>query len=451
MYGSRMWANLFTQQPQTVFGAYAQTANTLDTLRQNQMKNALSQIQLNAAPQLMNQALQQGAAKTSVMQNSAQYAPQLSALDVQQKQILNTLNSEKANELPQTFKQQMMLRAAQIEAIKQRMGVTSGAANSPAPTQLNNALPASQNVAGTSSNPPAGGMPAIPPASVRAAIAMARQIKDPRKLMTAYDPNTGMQMQIPKNFFDPNASPVISGQATVPTTGSFVPPVVSNPARPDLLLPAGPSSSRGVPSALYDPATNESLSVIGQTQRNKVQNQVYAAQLAQELLPAIKGYGTEGKFQAAGISKYFPQWAGGTTFDDAAKYKMAKNMAVEHIMSSTNLRSTDQTTEMMNAVLDRQNGESRQGYAQRIDAFNGKLSQILSERNRTLKLGAMPLETEQKSSANAFLMDAYNKALDDRKGGALSNMVKMISPNGQTYNVSREEAEEAAKNGWEMG
>ena len=57
MYGSRMWANLFTQQPQTVFGAYAQTANTLDTLRQNQMKNALSQIQLNAAPQLMNQAL----------------------------------------------------------------------------------------------------------------------------------------------------------------------------------------------------------------------------------------------------------------------------------------------------------------------------------------------------------------------------------------------------------
>jgi len=118
-----MWANLFTQQPQTVFGAYAQTANTLDTLRQNQMKNALSQIQLNAAPQLMNQALQQGAAKTSVMQNTAQYAPQLSALDVQQKQILNSMNSQKFQEQPQAFKQALALKAAQIEQIKQNINL----------------------------------------------------------------------------------------------------------------------------------------------------------------------------------------------------------------------------------------------------------------------------------------------------------------------------------------
>lgn len=120
MYRSPMWSNLFRPAP-TVFDAYAQTSNALNTLRQNQIKNAMSQINLNAAPQLMNQALQQGAAKTSVMQNTAQYAPQLSALDVQQKQILNAMNSQKFQEQPIAFQQGMALKAAQLEQIKQNM------------------------------------------------------------------------------------------------------------------------------------------------------------------------------------------------------------------------------------------------------------------------------------------------------------------------------------------
>lgn len=442
MYGSRMWANLFTQQPQTVFGAYAQTANDLDVLRSNQIKNALSQIKLNSAPQLAQEDLAQQAAKTAVLQNQANYAPQLSALTLQQKQIQNAMSSEKFKELPQQFQAGMAIKNAQLEILKQRLqGGMQQPANQGILLQTQNAPIQGQNYPmamqvqhpqsmvvppGASALP---SIPNIPPDAVMAAMAAARQIKDPRRLQTAYDPNTGMQIQIPKNYMAPGGQPL------------------------NLLMPAGPSTRGGMPSALYDPFTKESLSVIGQQQRNKVQQQVYSAQLALDLMPAIKSYGTEGKFQAAGISKYFPQWAGGTTINDAAKYTMAKNMAVEHIMSSTSLRSTDQTTAMMNTVLDRQNGESREGYSERIDAFTNKLHHILDERQRTLRLGAMPLEKEQEDKANAFLMSSYNKALEARKGGEGTNsgMIKMISPDGKMYNVPSSQTQEAVKNGWRTG
>jgi hypothetical protein len=444
MYGSRMFMNMFAQPAPGIMGAYGATMDILNRARQESIKNALSQIDLDAAPQLSKENLAQQAAKTAVLQNQANYAPQLSALTLQQKQIQNAMSSEKFKELPQQFQAGMAIKNAQLEILKQRLqggmqqSVNQGAvpqvqsapmqaANYPMamqiqPQQAQNA-PSMTSDSSASFIPQA---PAIPPDAVAAALAAARGIKDPRRLMTAYDPNTGMQVQIPKNYMAP-------GGATL-----------------NLLLPAGPSTRGGMPSALYDPATKESLSVIGQQQRNKVQNQVYAAQLAQELLPAIKAYGTEGKFQAAGISKYFPQWAGGTTFDDAAKYQMAKNMAVEHIMSSTNLRSTDQTTSMMNAVLDRQNGESREGYTERMDAFDKKLQGILDERNRTLRLGAMPLEKEQEDKANAFLMNAYNKALAARKGGGeetttKTSTVQMIGEDGKTYNIPSDKIQEATK------
>mgnify|MGYP003693772737 CR=1 FL=1 len=73
MYGSRMWANLFTEQPQTLnlIGSYAGGADAMNNMRQNQIKTALSQIDLNAAPQLMQQKLDTGAADVSIKQNEA--------------------------------------------------------------------------------------------------------------------------------------------------------------------------------------------------------------------------------------------------------------------------------------------------------------------------------------------------------------------------------------------
>jgi hypothetical protein len=122
MYGRSMFGYGLPQpQAQTIFGAYAQTADALNTIRQNQIKNALSQIDLNAAPQLMKENLAQQAAKTFTMQNTANYAPILSALDVQKQRIANAMNSEKFKEMPQAFQQGMALKAAQIEQIKQNI------------------------------------------------------------------------------------------------------------------------------------------------------------------------------------------------------------------------------------------------------------------------------------------------------------------------------------------
>src|SRR5580698_9680843 len=122
--------NLFQGEPQTVFDKYAQTANALDTLRKQRIANALSQIQLNAAPTLTQQAIDTGAAKTSIAQNQAAYAPQMSAatlsginLENQGRQLQNAMSSEKFKFLPQQLQQGIALKAAQIEQIKQNMAL----------------------------------------------------------------------------------------------------------------------------------------------------------------------------------------------------------------------------------------------------------------------------------------------------------------------------------------
>lgn len=121
MYGSRVWSGLFTEQPKTVLDAYAQSSDALNTARQNQIKTALDKINLNAAPTLMQQTIDQGAANTSIKQNQAQYAPLLSKLDVQQKQILNAMSSEQFKQMPQEFQANMAFKAQQIAELKQKM------------------------------------------------------------------------------------------------------------------------------------------------------------------------------------------------------------------------------------------------------------------------------------------------------------------------------------------
>jgi hypothetical protein len=120
MYGSRMWANLFTEQPQTLnlIGSYAGGADAMNNMRQNQIKTALSQIDLNAAPQLMQQKLDTGAADVSIKQNEAKYAPLLSQLDAQQKQIANNMSNLKFQEQPDAFKLDQQLKYANIQKLK---------------------------------------------------------------------------------------------------------------------------------------------------------------------------------------------------------------------------------------------------------------------------------------------------------------------------------------------
>lgn len=119
--------NLFQGEPQTVFDKYAQTANALDTLRKQRIANALSQIKLNAAPTLTQQAIDTGAANTSFAQNRAKFAPQISSatlsglnLENQGRQLQNAMSSEKFKYLPQQLQQGIALKAAQIDFLKQK-------------------------------------------------------------------------------------------------------------------------------------------------------------------------------------------------------------------------------------------------------------------------------------------------------------------------------------------
>lgn len=120
--------NLFQGQPQTVFDKYAQTANDLNSLRKQRIANALGQIQLNYAPQMAQQEADTGAAKTSIAQNQAAYAPKMSAAQLsginllnQGRQLQNAMSSEQFKYLPQQLQQGIAMKAAQIEQIKQNM------------------------------------------------------------------------------------------------------------------------------------------------------------------------------------------------------------------------------------------------------------------------------------------------------------------------------------------
>lgn len=141
------WSTIFGGQPTSVFDTYASTANSLNTLRKQKIANALNQIKLNYAPQMAQQAADTGAADTSIEQNKAKYAPGMSAaaltnaqntahfapilsrLNVQQKQIENAMSSTKFQEQPQMFQQQMAFKAAQIENIKNNIKVSAQKAN----------------------------------------------------------------------------------------------------------------------------------------------------------------------------------------------------------------------------------------------------------------------------------------------------------------------------------
>lgn len=420
---------LFQGEPQTVFDKYAQTANDLNSLRKQRIANALDQIKLQYAPQMAQQGADLGAANVSIKQNEAKYAPQMSLADLAQK------HAQTIYENAETAKSKLMSQGIALDNITKR----AEAKNAPQ-TVLNKLKLQQAQIAMTY-------------AKADAASKAASQ----KNMQIGYDPTTGLQVQFPKQDYSipqppslqggKNTPPPMAAQQGINLQQSNAPSTNS----PNLFLPAGPSSARGVPSALYNPATKESLSVMSPQQRSQVQNQVYSANQALELLPAIKAYGTTGKFQATGMSKYFPQWIGGASFDDAAKYEMVRNLGIENLMTATKLNKTDETINMMKTVVSRQNGESRKGYSQRIDAFTNKLHSLINERNRDLRLGAIPVNDNDNSASEQFLMNEYNKAKAAGSGDKnKSSMISVIRPDGKSGKLDASEVQDALKNGWKL-
>ena len=425
--------NLFTGQPTTIVDAYANTASALNNLRKQRIANALSQIQLQYAPQMEQSAASKAAAEALTAQNTAKYAPQMSLADLAQK------HAQTIYENAETVKSNLLSKGIQLD------NISKAAEAQGAPQKVQNALKLQQ-------------------AQIATAYAKANSISNAasqKSMQTGYDPTTGLQVQYPKQNYAPPLSgiqnlspisrtPMIAQQSLGGAPGEQM--NIQNAAQepnkvPNLFLPAGPSSARGVPSGLYNPATKESLSVMTPQQRTQIQNQVTSIKQAKELLPAITAYGTTGKFQATGISKYFPQWAGGVSFDDAAKYDMAKNLGVEHLMTATKLNKTDETINMMKTVISRQNGESREGYTERMNEFNKKLDEINKERLRDLRLGGIPLNESDTSPSQLFLMDSYDKALKARGDkSSLNATVRMIGSDGKPYRIPSNKAEDAIKN-----
>lgn len=116
--------NIFNSTPpQNIFDTYANTRNALDTLRKNKIANALSQIKLNYAPQMAQQAAAQGAADTSIEQNKAKYAPQMSQAE------LGFKNAQIIQEHAQTIATNLLARGRQLENIT-KAAIAQGAPQS---------------------------------------------------------------------------------------------------------------------------------------------------------------------------------------------------------------------------------------------------------------------------------------------------------------------------------
>jgi hypothetical protein len=148
-----LWEDLFTGSPKGVdlgipFKAYSDTAEALNKVRGQRIANALSQIKLNYAPQMAQQAADTGAADTSIEQNKAKYAPQMSQatlqgmnlenqgrainnkyapflkqLDIQSKQINNAMDDQKFKDLPAQDQAALKLKQAQLDFIKEKIKV----------------------------------------------------------------------------------------------------------------------------------------------------------------------------------------------------------------------------------------------------------------------------------------------------------------------------------------
>jgi hypothetical protein len=439
-----MWSQLFTGQPRTVFDAYNDTATALSKIRSQKIANALNQIKLNYAPQMAQQAALQAVANTQIKQSDASYEPRMNAasLGMKNAQIMAT-NLESAGRrldnvskyyqaigAPQDIQNKLKIQQGQLALLYAKAKALGGGATTipqSSATPLNS--PSAQSTA--------MGYQSLDPASMATL--------NPKSAVNTINPDTGVQEQIPKGLYDPNAPALLAGKSfpsqNSSEDSSFIPSVINNPRVPNLFLPTGVQTQRGTPEGLYDPATGQSLSVITPQQRTQIQNQVYAIKQAKEMLPAIKAYGTTGKFQASGLSKFLPASGGGVSLNDAAKYEMVKNLGVEQLMTATKLNKTDETINMMKTVISRQNGESREGYSERLDAFDKKLNEISQERNQDLKLGGIPLNDD--NSNQAFLIDAYNQALGK---SAKSMSVRMVGTDGIIYKIPADKADDAIKN-----
>jgi len=455
-----LWSNLFTAAP-TVFDAYNNTASALGKMRAQALTNALSQVKLKYAEPEAQQSLSQAIANTGILQNTLKYAPQMSQADLAAKyaqirnsglvaqgmRIDNAMKSENFKYLPDKLKLGLALQQAQIKATLSKVLMnpqhlqTAYDAQTGAPIQVPKTyagLPsdiAAPSAPGTAPSP----APSAPPPDNSAPSSPLGSPPAPSDDSTAPD-NLLATPQVPAAPLPSLAMPTPSPSA-LPSS----PPSGGNPQAPDIMVSAGPLSARGQVGALYNAHTGEHYSVLTPTQRTSMQNQLISLRQAIPYLEQLKKYGTVGKFGATGINKFLPNAAGGVPLDVAAKYEANKAGALEHIMTGTKLQKTDMTTQMIDTMLDRQNGESRQGYTDRINRLESHLNDLDSQTSDFLGKNAIPLsEIGRNSGAQQFLEQEYTKAA--QVGADKNGKIAMIGDDGKTYNVPANKVYDAMVN-----
>jgi hypothetical protein len=212
----------------------------------------------------------------------------------------------------------------------------------------------------------------------------------------------------------PDATPVISAkQAQINQTGKFSDASFpgADPKAPNRLEGVGMPTARGVYPAMYNPHTGEHFSVLTPQGRLQMQNQLISLHQAIPYIDDLKKYGTVGKFGPAGINQVLKNTWGGVPIDTAKKYVQALNLATDHVLTASKLQKTDLTTGMIHTILLRGNLESRQGYTDRMNAFQNHLRDLNKNSQRSLNLGAMSTDRFSDDDTKKYLDDQYNKAM----------------------------------------
>lgn len=443
MYRGNIFSSGLFAAPQTVLGAYTQSSDALNAMRQNQMKSALSQIQLNAAPTLMQQAEDQGAAKTTTMQNTANFAPLLSQLDVQQKQIANAMNNAKFQEMPQEFQAGMALKGAQLNYLKQKISTAQTAQSQPGggrfgaayqfknfinsltpaarasyigahPEQVNQILGGLLNNAGSSfGTATAQGMPSV---------TGTQQSNNPLSnmigsLMQGQNQNAAPPAMITNPNLQQNIAPVISQQQGQ-QSGAQLPFAVASQIAANKGSVTSPTTKR-LESAI------EIEKILG----NPANDELAAN--------AAKYAGIAGKFQGGlqAWSKQNPK-----DYEDYLQFKNQYTSMIANIMRQVEGLGVQESTRE----------EIRGNILKEFDSVSGNPERALDQYNR------LKAQMTQLAGAASTAAQPIYPGVRERQAGInfspkqSSQMVKMISPSGKMYNVPQGTLKEAASNGWKI-
>jgi heme oxygenase len=415
--------------PTVGFKSYFNTAGSLNTLRDQRIKNALNQIKLNYAPQMAQQGADLGAANVSIKQNEAKYAPQMSLADLAQKHAAtmadrlrsqgeyldNITKKAEANGAPAKVQAALNLQQAQIKLALAHAQSFLSKGKAPAPAK---GAPTYLDLKG---NPLLGG---------------AQQMGAPQTPGMGA-PTQGVPQQMPN--VASAAQPATQNNATAPQSEEDTFPG-ADPKAPNILQSVGPSDSRGHAAAYLNPHTGERFTVLTPTGREKMRNQLVALRQAIPYIDDLKKYGTVGKIGPSGKNELLPNAFGGVPRGVGAEYDKALAAATEHVMTGSQLQKTDATVNMVNTILNRQNFESREDYTNRMNKFQQHLKELDENTKNSLGLNMMSLDKYTSDNEQKYVTDEYNKITNDT--------VNVISPDGKEGTIPRSNLEKALARGY---